>query len=293
MSFRFLNRLNSTKRITGFSTATARIDITASPGASTYQPGDGRLHYVWQPSSPTTSSGPHTLTFSTTTTINSSTSTYIQKSREIKSSSPVQPIIIEAHGGPSGSSGGISTVIFSSPGVSGKTYSVNFGGGASPGPAGHYAGVFFPSTVSQANSIVIGGGSGNPSGAGQPGAAGGGLSGNSSPGSSGGGGPGQASGAGGGTQANGGSGASTGPGYGPGSPGSALTGGGGGGGDTYPGGGGGGGYFGGGGGAGGYRGDNFNSGSGGGGGSGYVTPTAISSSTTVGISTGLKVIVKV
>lgn len=291
MTFRFLRKLNSTKRVTGFSTSIGKLSITASPGASILQPGDGFSYYVWQPAGPTTPSGPHTLTFGSSTSIASSSTTYL-RSREIRGFVRSE-VVISGHGGPRGGNGGVASGTFAAPVVLGNTYAVNFAGGAGPGPAGHYAGVFSNNSVTQGNSLVIGGGSGNPSGAGQPGAAGGGTSGNSSPGSSGGGGPGQASGAGGGSQIAGGSGASTGPGYGPGSPGSALTGGSGGGGDTYDGGGGGGGYFGGGGGAGGYRGDNFNSGSGGGGGSGYVHPSATTSSNSVGISTGLKVIVRI
>ena len=287
MSFRFLNKLNSTSRITGFSTSSGSFGVPDSGNASVSNPGDGKTHYTF--SSPGTSQ----ITISSSAVVDPASIEYIQGSREIRSNSSSSPITIEAHGGPSGANGGKATGEFGSP-LGGKTYAVRINSGtAGPGPSGGYAGVFYPNSVSHSNSFMIGGGSGRPSGNGKPGGAGGGTSGSSSPGSHGGGGPGQASGAGGGSQSSGGSGANTGPGYGPGQSGSALQGGSGGSGDTFPGGGGGGGYYGGGGGAGGYRGDNFNSGSGGGGGSGYVHPDASNPSQQNGGSSGIKVIFKV
>ena len=287
MSFRFLNKLNSTSRITGFSTSSGSFGVPDSGNASVSNPGDGKTHYTF--SSPGTSQ----ITISSSAVVDPASIEYIQGSREIRSNSSSSPITIEASWWSLWSlmvERQLENLVLHweenlrSPNQLRNCWSWTFW---------RICWSFLSKLSFSPNSFMIGGGSGRPSGNGKPGGAGGGTSGSSSPGSHGGGGPGQASGAGGGSQSSGGSGANTGPGYGPGQSGSALQGGSGGSGDTFPGGGGGGGYYGGGGGAGGYRGDNFNSGSGGGGGSGYVHPDASNPSQQNGGSSGIKVIFKV
>ena len=97
MSFRFLNKLNSTNRITGFSTSSGAFQVPDSGNASVSNPGDGKTHYTF--SSPGTSQ----ISISANAVADPASIEYIQGSREIRTNSSAAPITIEAHGGPSGS----------------------------------------------------------------------------------------------------------------------------------------------------------------------------------------------
>lgn len=289
MSFKFLTKIKSPKRVSGITTTISALGISTQVGAAVTSDSDYN-YYTWSAPSTGTSSGP--LSFAT---IIGDAKYPLEKSRNIGSIliSDTSGGYIECHGG---GSGGKSTATFTTETLTGSSnFFVDIGGSGSPN-GGSHAGFFNTSKVI-GNSYLIAGGGGSPAPAtGNAGGAGGGTTGANGSFAAGSGGPGPAQGGFGGSQASGGAGGSGAPGRCSGTAGSALQGGPLGGGDPSgrPGGGGGSGYYGGGAGGCGYAGNNNNPGGGGGGGSGYVHPSAQGGTNVQGQSqSGTRVVVRV
>lgn len=296
MSFNFLPKIKSSRRIAGITTAQASLEVTAQTGATIATPGDGYKYYTWSAPNSGTSSGPVTFGSGSSTPPNYPDT----KSRAITGAqtTAVGDAYIECHGGSTGSAGGKATATFTASTLTSSnpgSFFVDIGGSGSPN-GGSHAG-FFVTSKAFANTYLIAGGSGSPAPAtGNPGGSGGGPSGGGGAGGNASGGPGPSGGGGGASQSGAGGGGHGAPDRCSGTPGGQLYGGPLGGGDASgrPGGGGGSGYYGGGAGGCGYSGDNNNPGGGGGGGSGYVHPSAQGGTNQSGASvSGARVVVRV
>lgn len=294
MSFNFLNKLSSQRRVSGITTSESVLTVTAQTGGTSATPGDGYTYYTWSAPSTGSSSGPVTFGNGTPTPPEYPS----VKSRSITGGTVTASgdAYVECHGGSRGPVGGKATATFTAATLtSSPNFYVDISAGGSPG-GGSHAG-FFVTSKTFANTYLIAGGAGSPAPAtGNSGGAGGGTNaggGNPGPPS---GGPGPSQGGGGATQAGAGGGGRGAPDRCSGQSGGQLSGGPLGGGDPSgrPGGGGGSGYYGGGAGGCGYSGDNNNPGGGGGGGSGYVHPSAQGGTNQTGSSqSGTRVVVRV